>query len=133
MELTAFAPFFLVLLVVALRSPLHWLAATGFACFLQGASPFLLSAGGRAAGMAPAYLLTLIGIWHYARERLHPAATRDRLAWFAPQVWLWAFTVIGVLGALLLPRVFQGVAHAMLSRGSLNAAVMTQVAPIASG
>jgi hypothetical protein len=130
MELTAFLPFFLLLAWIAMRSPMHWLAATGFACFLQGASPFVVSAGGRLAGMAPAYLLTAIGAWHYLRERLHPAAAlRADPAWSAPRVWLWAFTVIGVLGAFLLPRVFEGVAHAMLSRGSINAGVMTQVAP----
>src|SRR5688572_16006609 len=130
MELTAFLPFFLLLAWIALRSPLHWLAATGFACFLQGASPFVLNAGGRLAGMAPAYLLTAIGAWHYLRERMYPAArAREEAAWSAPQLWLWAFTAIGVLGAFLLPRVFEGVAHAMLSRGSINTASMTNVAP----
>jgi hypothetical protein len=130
MELTAFLPFFAILVWVALRSPSHWLAATGFAAFLQGASPFVLTAGGRLAGMAPAYLLTFIGIFHYLRARLHPAARlTSEQPWSAPQLWLWAFTIIGVLGALLLPRVFNGVAHAMLSRGSINAASMTDVTP----
>ena len=128
MELTAFMPFFAILVWVALRSPSHWLAATGFAAFLQGASPFLLVAGGRFAGMAPAYLLTFIGLFHLLRARLHPAARmNDGQPWSAPQLWLWAFTIIGVLGAILLPRVFNGVAHAMLSRGALNAATMTDV------
>lgn len=131
MELTAFLPFFLVLLAIALRSPLHWLAATGFACFLQGASPFVLTAGGRLAGMAPAYLLTAVGLLHYLRERLRlgagqPGAMRG---WSVPQLWLWAFTVIGVVGAVFLPRVFAGVAHAMGSRGSINEAAFTPVAP----
>ena len=131
MELTLFLPFFLVLAWVAMRSPLHWLAATAFACFLQGASPFMITAGGRLAGMAPAYLLTMMGVWHYVRERMSVTALRAPVAreWFAPSVWLWAFTVIGVLGALFLPRVFHGVAHAMLSRGSINAAVLIPVAP----
>jgi len=128
MELTAFLPFFAILVWVALRSPLHWLAATGFAGFLQGASPFVLAAGGRLAGMAPAYLLAFIGIYHYLRAKLHPAArVHDEQPWSAPQLWLWAFTIIGVLGAFLLPRVFNGVAHAMLSRGALNAATMVDV------
>jgi len=128
MELTAFLPFFAILVWVALRGPSHWLAATGFAAFLQGASPFVVTAGGRFAGMAPAYLLIFIGIFHYLRARLHPAArVADEQRWSAPQLWLWAFTIIGVLGAILLPRVFNGVAHAMLSRGALNAASMTDV------
>lgn len=128
MELTAFLPFFVILVLVALRSPMHWLAATGFAAFLQGASPFTLTAGGRLAGMAPAYLLLFIGMFHYMRARLHPAAPVSEVRpWSAPQLWLWAFTIIGVLGALLLPRVFHGVAHAMLSRGALDAAVMHDV------
>ena len=130
MELTAFLPFFAILVWVSLRSPSHWLAATGFAAFLQGASPFNLAVGGRFAGMAPAYLLVFIGMFHYVRSRLHPAArVRADQPWSAPQLWLWAFTVIGVLGALLLPRIFNGVAHAMLSRGALNAATMVNVAP----
>jgi hypothetical protein len=131
MELTDFLPFFLVLLGIALRSPLHWLAATGFACFLQGASPFVLTAGGRLAGMAPAYLLTAVGVLHYLRERLRigagdPVTLRG---WSVPQLWLLAFTAIGVLGAAFLPRVFAGVAHAMGSRGSINEAAFTAVSP----
>ena len=87
MELTAFLPFFAILVWVALRSPSHWLAATGFAVFLQGASPFNLAAGDRFAGMAPAYLLTFIGVFHYLRVRLHPAARADgERPWSAPQL-----------------------------------------------
>ncbi len=131
MELTAFLPFFLVLLAVALRSPLHWLAATGFACFLQGASPFVLTAGGRLAGMAPAYLLTAVGFVHYLRERMRigandPVAVRG---WTVPQLWLLAFTAIGLIGAVFLPRVFAGIAHAMGSRGSINEAAFNPVSP----
>jgi hypothetical protein len=131
MELTLFLPFFLVIAWVAMRSPLHWLAATAFSSFLMGASPFMITAGGRAAGIAPAYLLTMMGAWHYVRERMNPLALRAPVTreWFAPSVWLWAFTVIGVIGALFLPRVFNGVAHAMLSRGSINNATLIPVAP----
>ncbi len=131
MELTAFLPFFLVLLAVALRSPLHWLAATGFACFLQGASPFILTAGGRLAGMAPAYLLTGVGFIHYLRERMR-IGSNDAIpvrGWTAPQLWLLAFTAIGLLGAVFLPRVFAGIAHAMGSRGSINEVAFTAVSP----
>lgn len=131
MELTAFAPFFLVLLLLSLRSPLHWLAATGFACFLQGASPFIVTAGGRLAGMAPAYLLTAVGFVHYLRERMRVGANGPAAAggWTAPQLWLIAFTAIGLLGAVFLPRVFAGIAHAMGSRGSINEAAFTAVSP----
>jgi hypothetical protein len=132
MELTWFLPFFVPLAWYALRGPDQWLAATGFACFLQGASPFVVTAGGRLAGMAPAYLLTAIGAWHWARARMVAAAPAPSIRagpWSAPHAWLWAFTIIGVLGALLLPRVFAGVAHAMLTRGSINAAAMVPVAP----
>ena len=87
MELTAFLPFFAILVLVALRSPMHWLAATGFAAFLQGASPFTITAGGRLAGMAPAYLLTFIGVVHYVRARVQPAApARTNQPWSAPQL-----------------------------------------------
>lgn len=131
MELTAFLPFFLVLLAISLRSPLHWLAATGFACFLQGASPFVFTAGGRLAGMAPAYLLTAAGLLHYLRARLSLDAGTQNTArgWAVPQMWLWLFTAIAVMGAIFLPRVFAGVAHAMGSRGSINEAAFTPVAP----
>ena len=131
MELTAFFPFFVVLLAISLRSPLHWLAATGFACFLQGASPFVLTAGGRLAGMAPAYLLAGAGLLHYLRERLSlgAGAQTEPRGWTVPQLWLWLFTAIGVLGAIFLPRVFAGIAHAMGSRGSINEAAFTPVGP----
>jgi hypothetical protein len=131
MVMTAFLPFFVVLAWVSMRSPRHWLAATGFACFLQGASPFLVTAGGRLAGIAPAYLLAMIGAWHYVRERMSVQALRAPApqGWFAPTIWLWTFTIVGVVGAVFLPRVFHGVAHAMLSRGSINTAAVTPVSP----
>lgn len=139
MELTAFFPFFLVLLIWAACSERHWLAATGFSCFLQGASPVVLVAGGRLAGIAPAYLLVCVGIFHLlrqpARQPLSPSGLEraqlrgEPTSWSVPHIWLWLFTVVGVVGALLLPRVFQGVAHAMDTRSSINAATMFAVKP----
>ena len=133
MVLTAFLPFFFLLLVWAMRGQRGWLAATGFACYLQGASPILLTAGGRLSGMAPAYCLLGVGLFHYMRQCLRYSPHRERVgadgALSATHLWLWAFTLLGVVGAILLPRVFNGVAHAMASRGSLDNGVMTVVRP----
>ena len=131
MELTAFFPFFLLLLAWAARSERHWLAATGFSCFLQGASPFILTAGGRLAGVAPAYLLVFVGMYHMlcTPAPLGARFRREPQRWSLPHIWLWLFTLVGVAGALLLPRVFQGVAHAMDTRSSINSAALYAVMP----
>jgi hypothetical protein len=135
MELTAFFPFFLMLLIWSACNEKHWLAATGFACFLQGASPFIMTAGGRLSGVAPGYLLVCVGIYHLmcqpARQPEYKGAQRQRKpqSWSPPHIWLWLFTIVGVVGALLLPRVFQGVAHAMDTRSSINSATMYAVQP----
>jgi len=132
MALTAFLPFFVVLVLWAMRSPQSWLAATGFACFLQGASPIILTAGGRESGLAPGYLLIGIGVFHYLRNSLQYAPRSGRTAdrgMSTPQIWLCMFTLIGVVGALLLPRVFSGIAHAMETRGSISAGVAKLVHP----
>jgi|GEM_PF-2465400 len=129
MELTAFFPFFVAMLFWALRSPNHWLATTGFACFLQGASPVMLSAGGRLSGMAPAYALVCVGVLHQLLRRRNAASADSENRWSAPHIWLWVFTLIGISGAVLLPRVFEGVAHAMQPRGTINTTLMSVVAP----
>lgn len=129
MELTAFFPFFMAMLLWALRSPRHWLATTGFACFLQGASPVILSAGGRLSGMAPAYMLVGVGLLHYLLRQKRALPDNNEQRWSAPHIWIWVFTLIGVTGALLLPRVFEGVAHALDPRGTLNTTIATVVVP----
>jgi hypothetical protein len=132
MEITAFLPFFMVLLIWAMRSQSSWLAATGFACYLQGASPILLTAGGRLSGLAPAYVLLGIGLFHYLREQSRFVPRNERFAasrLSTPHLWLLAFSVIGVVGAVVLPRLFNGIAHAMPTRGSLDFGVMTPVQP----
>lgn len=132
MEITAFLPFFIVLMIWAMRSQNAWLTATGFACYLQGASPILLTAGGRLSGMAPAYMLLSVGVFHYLRESSRFTSREQRFAvsrLSTPHLWLWAFTLIGVVGAVLLPRVFNGIAHAMPTRGSLDFNSMVPVRP----
>lgn len=133
MIVTPFLPAFLLLLGLALRSPRHWVIATAVACYMQGATPFLLTAGGRMVGLAPGYLLLGIGLLHDLRIRLRPRSDR----WVetpgstatAAQLWLWSFTLVGVCGAMLLPRVFEGLAHAMPTRGSLDSGLFLMVAP----
>ena len=61
---TAFLPFFLVLVLISLRSANAWAACMGAVAFFQAASPILLVAGGRISGIAPAYGLMFVGLWH---------------------------------------------------------------------
>lgn len=131
MYLTAFLPFFLLLVLYAFRGPAQWAIATGIAAFFQAATPILVFAGGRASGLAPAYCLLFVGLWHvygmararsgrYARQFDFPAAT-----W-----WLLGFTVIGVVGAIVWPRFFEGWVRALPSREGLGSGFVEPVRPV---
>lgn len=133
MTTTAFLPAFLAMLVWALRSPRHWVVVTGVACYFQGATPFLLAGGGRLVGIAPAYLLLLVGGVHALRLRLQISRLVQPARPPGPPSrslgWLLAFTLVGTVGAFLLPRVFDGLAHAMPTRGSIDAGLFYLVEP----
>ena len=64
MLFTDFLPAFLVMALFAFKGPRAWLAVTAIAAFFQAATPIVLGVGGRAAGLAPAYALLPIGVWH---------------------------------------------------------------------
>ena len=133
MVITAFLPMFMLLLLYAMRGPRQWVVATGVACYLQGATPFLLAGGGRMVGVAPAYLLLVVGVMHDLRLRLQPSGPAEARqlsrVTSAPLLWLWGFTLVGVLGAMLLPRVFEGLAHAMPTRDSIDSGNFFLVEP----
>ncbi|WP_028310702.1 hypothetical protein [Derxia gummosa] len=113
---TPFFPAFVVLLLMSLRGMRGWLAAVALAAFFQGATPFVLGGAARDAGLAPAYLLLPIGVWHYLRWRM-PLAGRARDLPLTPAHWaLIAFTAVGVAGAVLLPRLFAGEVLVLPSR-----------------
>jgi hypothetical protein len=84
-------------------------------------------------GVAPAYLLLVVGVMHDLRLRLQPtgpaAARQLSRVSSAPLLWLWGFTLVGAIGALLLPRVFEGLAHAMPTRGSIDSGDFFLVEP----
>lgn len=115
MEITAFAPFFAILLLYACGSERRWVVATLLGSFFQGASPILVTAGGRISGIQPAYGLLPLGVLYWlwsvleAPKKTSPPPYRIGL----PDLFLFALTVIGVCGAILLPRVFLGAVHVM--------------------
>jgi hypothetical protein len=111
MQLTDFAPIFVVMLFWACFGARQWLAATLIASLFQGATPVLLTAGGRMSGIAPAYGLLGIGVLHWVltlpqrRNAAGQSVTKKDID--APLLWLAALTALAVAGAYLLPRIFQ--------------------------
>ncbi len=119
MSVTWFAPLFLCLFVWACRGERQWVAATVVATFFQAASPILFVAGGRNIGMQPAYLLLPVGLTQFFMHAFRPRAefaTRFRLN--GSHLFMLGLTVISVVGAFMLPRVFGGFAHVMTPRGA---------------
>jgi hypothetical protein len=115
--ITLFAPLFLLFAIYACLGERQWVTATLTSAFLQGASPILLAAGGRITGVQTAYALVPIGVLHVILDELRRARqlpVREPeygKAWGVdlPDALLLATTVIGVGGAILLPRILNGV------------------------
>jgi hypothetical protein len=115
--ITLFAPLFLLFAIYACLGERQWVTATLTSAFLQGATPILLSAGGRITGIQTAYALLPIGVLHLVlselkRARQLPAPEPERgNAWGIdlPDALFLATTAIGVAGAILLPRILNGV------------------------
>src|SRR5581483_9095397 len=114
-ELTAFAPFFAILLVYACRGERQWVTATLLGSFFQGASPLLVTAGGRVSGIQTAYGLLPLGLIYLVMSLARPPRKTDPAPYRIglPDLFLFALTAIGVSGAVLLPRLFQGAVHVM--------------------
>ena len=130
MYFTAFFPFFLLLVIYALRGPSQWAIATGIACFFQSATPILVLAGGRVAGLAPAYSLLFVGLWHvYWLMRARTRLNARRFEFPQATWWLFSFTVIGIAGAVLWPRFFEGWVRALPSREGLGSGFVEPVRP----
>jgi hypothetical protein len=130
MSLTPFAPAFLLLLIIACTGVRGWVIATGIAVFFQAAAPFLIDAGGRVSGLMPAYGLLGIGLMHAVLHKLRPQIARrqpDPSA--AAYGWLIAFTVIGVAGAVLLPRIFEFQAEVLPPAYGMDTTFVERVRP----
>jgi hypothetical protein len=130
-HLTPFAPFFLLLLLTACCGIRGWMLATGASAFIQSAAPIMIAAGGRDSGLIPAYGLMFIGLMHVLLLRLRQQGrvpvSRD--ASWAPAIWLTAFTLIGVVGAFLLPRLFDGHARVAPPAYGLDRVFVERVHP----
>jgi hypothetical protein len=121
MHFTAFFPFFFFSIVYSLFGPKRWAYVIGITCFFQASSPILLMAGGRISGIAPSYLIMLIGlvymyiVFYNNKKRLikMPSCLNSAMK------VLMLFTIVGVVGALVLPRIFEGTGVRVLtSRGN---------------
>jgi hypothetical protein len=130
MYFTAFTPFFFLFVVFALRGIPQWGMATLVASFFQGASPLLVVGGGRVSGIAPAYALLGIGVLHglllsFRQRDRHKAALIDDAA----SVWMLLFTLVGVVGAVFLPRVLDGQVEVLSPRFGLESTFTDRLHP----
>ncbi|MCB1907318.1 MAG: hypothetical protein KDH15_08105 [Rhodocyclaceae bacterium] len=135
MLFTDFLPAFLVMALFAFKGPRAWLAVTAIAAFFQAATPIVLGVGGRAAGLAPAYALLPIGVWHglgllfrmgRAPRGARPFAMTGRFGLLA------LFTAIGVFGAVAYPRLFQGLVSVLPPREGLDSGIVVPLRPSGS-
>jgi hypothetical protein len=130
MIFTGFFPIFLLMFIYASCGANRWAQTMGVACFFQAASPFLIVGGGRLSGVAPAFAVMFLGLWHvfgafYSRA-LHTGEKRDRSA---ATMMLLALVVIGVVGAFLLPRALHGMVHVLPPREGLDSGFTVPLRP----
>ncbi len=126
---TPFAPIFLILLIVAAVSVRGWVVAIGIAAFLQSPAPVVVDAGGRLSGIMPAYALLGIGLIHAVLHALRPHSRPKSATSDAAVAWLIIFTVIGVVGAIVLPRAFEGSVEVMPPAYGLDTLFVERVHP----
>ncbi|MBK8151397.1 MAG: hypothetical protein IPK58_25185 [Acidobacteria bacterium] len=130
MHFTAFFPFFMLFVIYAFRGPTQWAIATGIACFFQAATPILILVGGRASGLAPAYCLLFVGFWHvYGMVRARAGASPRGFEFPAATWWLLMFTIVGVVGAVIWPRFFEGWVRVLPTRHGLDSGFVEPVRP----
>ncbi|MFM2449849.1 MAG: hypothetical protein RIS44_2299 [Pseudomonadota bacterium] len=133
MQPTLFFPIFLLMTVVALTSVQRWAWMMGFSAFFQAASPIAIVGGGRYVGIAPVYCLMFIGLWHvygsyYNGYRVANAGIKDAPRSLSP-LWLTLFVLIGVTGAIFLPRLLQGMVLVLPPRGGLDSGFTVPLVP----
>jgi len=126
---TPFAPIFLVLLIIAAVSVRGWVVAIGIAAFLQSPAPIVVDAGGRLSGIMPAYALLGIGLIHAVLHALRSRSTLKPATSDPVVAWLIVFTVIGVVGAIVLPRAFEGLVEVMPSAYGMDTLFIEKVHP----
>jgi hypothetical protein len=111
MIVTWFAPFFIIAAIYAFGTVQRWMNATVSLSIFQAASPILLTAGGRFSGVQPAYALLPIGVLHFVIRALESRRAPRPFQWSAAHLLLVAMTAIGVGGAFLLPKLFNGTVY----------------------
>jgi hypothetical protein len=129
-QVTPFAPIFLALMLIASCGIRGWMFAIGIAVFFQSAAPILITAGGRVSGLNPAYGLMFVGLIHVVLWKLrHRGPERPTDVSTATVVWLTVFTIVAVIGAVLLPRLFEGHARVMPPAYGLDTVFVERVHP----
>jgi len=137
MYFTPFFPFFFLMMLYSICSPKRWAYMMGISSFFLGASPVLVSAGGRVAGMAPAYFVMMAGIIYvysilYTKRRMPNNQVHQVNQGSLSIKVLILFTIIGVSGAIFLPRLFEGTGVLVLSsdeNGGLDGGFGTPLVP----
>jgi hypothetical protein len=129
MYFTSFFPIFMLAVAWALRGPVQWAQATAFMAFFQASAPVLLAMGGRAVGLAPAYMLLPIVLIHLIRQISPVPVAREQKS-IALEVWLLGyFTLIGSVGAVLLPRLFASYVKVLPTRFGLDSGFVIPLKP----
>lgn len=133
MKLTLFLPIFLAMAIYAMTGVRRWAWMIGFSAFFQAASPIVIAGGGRYVGIAPVYCLMFIGLWHvygsYYNGSLAGRNAPARSAGTAAPLLLGLFVLIGVTGAIFLPRLLQGMVQVLPPRGGLDSGFTVPLGP----
>ncbi len=134
MKLTLFLPIFLAMAIYAMTGVRRWAWMIGFSAFFQAASPIVIAGGGRYVGIAPVYCLMFIGLWHvYGSYYNRGLAGRDAPARppgsTAAPLLLGLFVLIGVTGAVFLPRLLQGMVQVLPPRAGMESGFTVPLGP----
>lgn len=118
MSLTFYLLIFIFFFFYACRGERQWVLATLGSSFFEAASPILVNAGGRVTGFQSAYLLLPIGVIHLYGAAMRESRMRALSGQREPDTGVHILdradglmimlTIVGVAGAILLPRLFSG-------------------------
>lgn len=108
MEITPFAPFFLVFFVLSFLSIDLWIFSLVFISFFQAATPFNFDAIGRPIGIMPTYLILFVGLLRIFFSRGKDARYLSGIRSFPhSMMFLAVFFLYSSFASLILPEIFE--------------------------
>ncbi len=113
-----------------MRGPKQWAWSLGFAAFFQGATPILIAGGGRFSGIAPTFCLMFIGFWHLYGSYLYSSLDKKKQTISNTSTYLlFCFVLIGIAGAIILPRILQNGVDVLSPRDGLDSGLTSRLKP----